>query len=136
MTTNVIKEKTMKKKLPRIADSEWRVMQVLWKHGPQTANDIVTALSGEVKWKPRTIKTLISRLVKKGAVKVTEEGYRYQYSAAVDEFACIRSETRSFIQRVYQGTMTPALATFLEDTDLSTQEIDDLQKILNKKKGE
>lgn len=125
----------MKKELPRIADSEWRVMQVLWEHGPQTANDVVNALSGEVNWKPRTIKTLISRLVKKGAVKVTEEGYRYQYSAAVDESECIWSETKSFIHRVYQGTMSPALAAFLEDTDLSTQEIDELQEILNKKKG-
>lgn len=125
----------MKKELPRIADSEWRVMQVLWEHGPQTANDVVNSLSGEVNWKPRTIKTLISRLVKKGAVKVTEEGYRYQYSAAVDESECIRFETKSFIHRVYQGTMSPALAAFLEDTDLSTQEIDELQEILNKKKG-
>ena len=125
----------MKKELPKIADSEWRVMQVLWEHGPQTANDVVNALSGEVNWKPRTIKTLISRLVKKGAVKVTEEGYRYQYSAAVDESECIRSETKSFIHRVYQGTMSPALAAFLEDTDLSTQEINELQEILDKKKG-
>ena len=125
----------MKKELPKIADSEWRVMQVLWEHGPQTANDVVNSLSGEVNWKPRTIKTLISRLVKKGAVKVTEEGYRYQYSAAVDESECIRSETKSFIHRVYQGTMSPALAAFLEDTDLSTQEIDELQEILDKKKG-
>ena len=125
----------MKKELPKIADSEWRVMKVLWEHGPQTANDVVNALSGEVNWKPRTIKTLISRLVKKGAVKVTEEGYRYQYSAAVDESECIRSETKSFIHRVYQGTMSPALAAFLEDTDLSTQEINELQEILDKKKG-
>ena len=125
----------MKKELPKIADSEWRVMQVLWEHGPQTANDVVNALSGEVNWKPRTIKTLISRLVKKGAVKVTEEGYRYQYSAAVDESECIRFETKSFIHRVYQGTMSPALAAFLEDTDLSTQEINELQEILDKKKG-
>jgi len=124
----------MKKELPRISDSEWRVMQVLWEHGPQTANDVVNALSGEVNWKPRTIKTLISRLVKKGAVKVTEEGYRYQYSAAVDESVCIRSETKSFIRRVYQGTMTPAFARFLEDADLSDQEIEDLQEILDKKK--
>ena len=125
----------MIKKLPRIADSEWRVMQVLWEHSPQTANDVVKTLSDKVKWKPRTIKTLISRLVKKGAVKVTEEGYRYQYSAAVDESAYIRSETKSFVRRVYQGTMTPAIAAFLEDADLSTKEIDELQEILDKKKG-
>ncbi|MBU4330216.1 MAG: BlaI/MecI/CopY family transcriptional regulator [Acidobacteria bacterium] len=125
----------MKKELPRIADSEWRVMQVLWEHGPQTANDVVKALSDKVKWRPRTIKTLISRLVQKGAVKVTEKGYRYQYSSAVDESACIQSETKSFVRRVYQETMTPALAAFLEDADLSAQEIDELQEILDKKKG-
>lgn len=126
----------MKKRIPNIAESEWRVMQVLWARGPQTANDVVKALSGEVNWKPRTIKTLISRLVKKSAVKVKEEGRRYRYSAAVDESACIRSETKSFVQRVYQGTMRPALAAFLEDADLSAQEIDELQGILDRKKGE
>jgi BlaI family penicillinase repressor len=124
----------MKKELPRIADSEWRIMQVLWQHGPQTANDVVKALSGEVKWKSRTIKTLISRLVKKGAVKVTEEGYRYRYSAAVDESTCVRSETKSFVGRVYQGAMKPALAAFIEDADLSDKEIDDIQEILNQKR--
>jgi BlaI family penicillinase repressor len=124
----------MKKSIPKIAESEWRVMQILWENGPQTANDVVEALSGKVKWKPRTIKTLISRLVKKGAVKVTEEGYRYRYSAAVNEAACIRSETKSFVRRVYQGAMKPALAAFLEDADLSHQEIDDLQEILHQKR--
>ena len=124
----------MTRELPRIADSEWRVMQVLWEHGPQTANGVVSTLSGEVKWKPRTIKTLISRLVKKGAVKVTEEGYRYRYSAAVDESACVRSETKSFVRRVYQGAMKPALAAFIEDADLSDKEIDDIQNILNQKR--
>lgn len=126
----------MKKRIPKIADSEWRVMQALWEHGPQTANEVVSTLSGQVKWKPRTIKTLISRLVKKGAIKVTEEGYRYRYSAAVGESACVHSETKSFIRRVYQGAMKPALAAFLEDADLSPEEIEDLQKILHhKRKG-
>ena len=124
----------MNRGLPRIADSEWRVMQVLWDRGPQTANDVVSALSGEVNWKPRTVKTLISRLVKKGAVKVTEEGYRYRYSAAVAESECVHSETKSFVRRVYQGAAKPALAAFLENADLSDREIDDLQKILDRKR--
>ena len=125
----------MKKELPKIADSEWRVMQVLWRRGPQTANDVVSALSCEVKWKPRTIKTLIGRLVKKGAIKVKEEGNRYRYSAAVDESTCVRSETKTFVRRVYKGAMTPVLAAFLEDADLSAEEIDELQEILDQKKG-
>ncbi len=125
----------MKKELPKIADSEWRVMQVLWERGPQTANDVVNALSNDVRWKPRTIKTLIGRLVKKGAVKVTDEGYRYRYSAAVDESACVRSETKTFVRRVYKGAMTPALAAFLEDAELTVEDIDELQEILDQKKG-
>ena len=124
----------MRKAMPKIAESEWRVMQALWQNGPQTANEIVGVLSGQVTWKPRTIKTLIGRLVKKGAVKVTEEGYRYRYWPAVEESACVRSETSSFIRRVYQGAMKPALAAFIEDADLSAQEIDDLQKILHQKR--
>ena len=122
------------KKMPRIAESEWRVMQVLWEHGPQTANEVVNSLSGEVKWKSRTIKTLISRLVKKGAVRFREEGNKYRYFPAVRESECIRSETQSFVYRVYQGAMKPALAAFLEDADLSPQDIDELQKILDQKR--
>jgi BlaI family penicillinase repressor len=122
------------KKMPRIAESEWRVMQVLWEQGPQTANEVVSALAGEVKWKSRTIKTLISRLVRKGAVRFREEGNKYRYFPAVKESECIRSETQSFVRRVYQGAMKPALAAFLEDADLSPQDIDELQKILEQKR--
>jgi BlaI family penicillinase repressor len=124
----------MSKELPRIAESEWRIMQVLWEKGPQTANEVVQALAGEVQWKPRTVKTLISRLVKKGAVRFEEEGLRYRYSAAVAESECIRSETKSFVRRVYQGAMNPALAAFLENADLSPQEIKELQQILDQKR--
>ncbi len=124
----------MRKRLPKIAESEWRVMQVLWEHGPLTANEMVTRLAGEVKWKPRTIKTLISRLVKKGAVGFTAEGNRYRYSASVNESECIHSETKSFVRRVYQGAMKPALAAFLEDADLSPEEVSELQEILEQKR--
>ncbi len=126
----------MTKKLPRISESEWRVMQVLWEHGPQTANDVVQQLDGRESWKPRTVKTLIGRLVQKGAVRFEEEGNRYRYSAALREDECIRSETQSFVRRVYQGAMKPALAAFLEDVALSPQEIEELQKVLDQKRKE
>jgi BlaI family penicillinase repressor len=97
---------------------------------------VVAALAGEVRWTPRTIKTLIGRLVKKGAVRFREEGARYRYSAAVVASECIRSETQSFVRRVYRGAMKPALAAFLEDVELSPQEIEDLQRILEQKRKE
>ncbi|MBN1361060.1 MAG: BlaI/MecI/CopY family transcriptional regulator [Sedimentisphaerales bacterium] len=124
----------MRKKLPKIAESEWRVVQVLWQHGPLTANEMVEKLAGEVTWKPRTVKTLIGRLVKKGAVGFTTEGNRYRYTAAVCESECVHQETRSFVRRVYQGAMKPALAAFLEDADLSPDEIRELQAILEQKR--
>ncbi len=124
----------MRKRLPKIAESEWRVMRVLWEHGPLTANEMVDKLAGEVKWKPRTIKTLISRLVKKGAVGFTAEGNRYRYSASVGESECVHQETRSFVRRVYQGATKPALAAFLEDADLSPDEVKELQEILEQKR--
>ena len=60
--------------LPRISDSEWSVMRVLWSRGAATANEVVEELAGETHWKPRTVKTLITRLMRKGAVKFSKEG--------------------------------------------------------------
>ena len=62
------------------------------------------------------------------------EGNRYRYAAAVNKSECIRSETKSFVRRVYQGAMKPALAAFLEDADLSPEEIKELQEILEQKR--
>ena len=96
--------------LPRISDSEWLVMRVLWSRGAATANEVVDELASETRWKPRTVKTLITRLMRKGAVKFSREGRMYRYYPAVTEAECVRMERRSFAKRVYGGTMTPMLA--------------------------
>ena len=54
--------------IPAISDAEWDVMKVVWDHGPLTSGDVVKRLADEKDWKPRTVKTLLSRLVQKGAV--------------------------------------------------------------------
>ena len=62
--------------IPRISDAEWIVMRILWESSPLTANQIVETLSPNTSWNPRTIKTLINRLVKKeavGAIRKTRE---------------------------------------------------------------
>ena len=124
------------KKLPKISESEWLVMRVLWSNGSLTANEVVKALSGKTKWKPKTIKTLITRLMKKGAVKFEKEGRKYRYYPAVSEAECVRMERRSFVRRVYGGTTKPMLAAFLEDAKLSAEDISELRKILEQKEGE
>ena len=124
------------KKLPKISESEWLVLRVLWSKGPLTANEVVKELTGKTKWKPKTIKTLITRLMKKGAVKFEKEGRKYRYYPAVSQAECVRMERRSFVRRVYGGTTKPMLAAFLEDAKLSAEDISELRKILEQKEGE
>jgi BlaI family penicillinase repressor len=121
------------KSLPRISEAEWLVMTVLWSDGPLTANEVVGELARKTEWKPKTIKTLIHRLLKKKAIRFEREGRGYRYYPAVSENECVRQERTSFARRVYGGAMKPMLAEFLEDADLSAEDIADLKKILEQK---
>jgi len=121
------------KKLPKISDAEWRVMTVLWSKPGLTADEVVASLEGKVAWSARTIRTLINRLLRKTALRHEPEGRRYRYFPAVGQEQCIREERRSFVQRVYGGTVTPMLAAFIEDAELSSDDIDELKRMLDEK---
>ncbi len=124
------------KNLPGISESEWQVMKVLWASAPQTGNQVVDALADSSAWSPKTIKTLLNRLVKKKALGFEKQGRSYSYYPLVREEDCARAETRSFLKRVYGGALQPMLASFLEDERLSPEEIDELKRILDEKKRE
>ncbi|MHC4681775.1 MAG: BlaI/MecI/CopY family transcriptional regulator [Planctomycetota bacterium] len=93
--TIVILKGLIMKKLPKISESEWLVMRVLWSKSPLAANEVFEQLDGKTKWKPKTVKTLIDRLMRKGAVRFEKEGRRYRYYPAVAEAECVATETRS-----------------------------------------
>lgn len=120
-------------KAPRISDAEWTVMKVLWGKSPQTADEVVEAVSHLTTWNPRTTKTLLNRLVKKGALGFELDGRKYLYFPQVEEAACARAEGQSFLERVYGGALMPMLATFLEEPNLSKEEIAELRRLLNRK---
>ena len=119
--------------IPGISPSEWRVMRVLWAHEPQPANGVVEALEPTTSWSPRTVKSLLNRLVKKGAVGFEKEGRTYHYFPLVEERACVGAESRSFLKRVYDGAVTPMLAHYLEHENLSAEEIAELKRILDER---
>jgi BlaI family penicillinase repressor len=121
-------------KLPRISDAEWTVMAVLWAKSPLSAQEVVEALASQ-KWSPLTIKTMLNRLVRKGALKFKAEGKRYLYTPAVSRDACVRGETRSLVDRLFGGATAAMLAHFVEYARLSKQEIEDLRRLLDSKKG-
>ena len=121
-------------KPPKISDAEWQVMEILWAASDAlTANEIVDALSARSDWSPPTIKTMLNRLVRKRALKFRAEGKRYLYSPAVSRERCVRSETRSFVDRLFGGSVAPLLAHFVEDEKLSSDEIEQLRKLLERK---
>jgi BlaI family transcriptional regulator, penicillinase repressor len=124
----------MAKPIPRISEAEWVVMKRLWAASPATANTVVESLAGETDWNPKTIRTLLTRLVQKKALGYKKDGREYLYYPLVKEDACVRAESRSFLQRVYGGALKPMLAAFLESENLSADEIAELKRILDQKK--
>lgn len=108
-------------------------MKVIWERSPLTSKEVVEALAGAVKWKPKTIHTLLARLVQKGALCAHKEGREYQFAPKVEAEDCQRSESRSFLERVFDGEMAPFLACFVRDNKLTRAEIEELKRILDRK---
>ncbi len=117
---------------PNISDAEWDVIKVIWDAGPLTAGQVVTALEGQKHWAPRTIKTLLSRLVKKGMVRCTVDDKRYVYRAAITRQQAARREAKSFLHRVFDGALVPAVVAFLKESDLSQDEVAQLKELLER----
>lgn len=116
---------------PRISETEWEVMQVLWARGSATSQEIVDALiARDATWHPKTAKTLLNRLVKKQALGYRKEGRAYIYRPVVQEKDCVTAESKSFLDRVFGGSLRPMLAHFVEHQRLSRREIDELRKLL------
>lgn len=124
-----------KPKPPTISDAEWDVMQALWDAaGPLSANDVVDRVAPRRGWNPKTVKTLLNRLVKKGALAFEAEGNRYRYFPAVTREACVRRESRSFLDRVFGGSAGPLLAHFVNEAPLTDDEVRALKELLDRRK--
>ncbi|WP_249596046.1 penicillinase repressor BlaI [Peribacillus frigoritolerans] len=123
----------MEKNIPSISESEWEIMNVLWDNASQTANDIILSLQESTDWKPKTIRTLLDRLVQKDVVGVNKDQRVYTFYPLYSQEECQRAETESFIKRIYGGTMKSMLVQFIHEDTLSDDDINELRTILNKK---
>ena len=122
------------RKVPRISDTEWELMKVVWAQGPCSAGDIIEALmQGDPSWHPKTVKAFLNRLVRKGALAFRKEGRAYLYHAAAKQEDCVDAASRSFLERVFGGSLKPMLAHFVEHQQLAPEEIRELRRLLNQK---
>lgn len=123
----------MAKKTPVIAEAEWKVMRVLWRRAPLGAYDIIEDLAEKESWHPNTIKTLLARLVKKGAVKARKYKNLFLYEPAISEEECIHAESDSFLERWFGGSVQPLLVHFAKRRKMSKADLEELRKILEGK---
>ncbi|MCI0534474.1 MAG: BlaI/MecI/CopY family transcriptional regulator [Verrucomicrobiales bacterium] len=123
-------------KLPRISDTEWELMKVVWAKAPITAAAIIAALmASDSTWHPKTVKTLLNRLVRKKALGFRKEGRAYVYRPLVKEADCVNAEADSFLERVFGGSLSPMLAHFVQQRKLSAEEINELRQLLRRKEN-
>jgi BlaI family transcriptional regulator, penicillinase repressor len=120
-------------KTVRISDSEWQVMAVVWEHSPVAAAEVVEKLSRQKGWHARTTRTLLDRLARKGALKINRGGKRYLYHPLLSLEECVRSESRSFVDRVFGGEPASLLLYLVKETKLSPKDIKELRKMLLEK---
>ncbi|WP_315115010.1 BlaI/MecI/CopY family transcriptional regulator [uncultured Clostridium sp.] len=120
--------------LPKISDAEWEVMKLLWDKGNITSKEIVETLKSTTNWSSTTIYTLINRLVKKNAVGIKEGTSPYICYPLVSQEELRTEESKSFLKKVFDGSLNLMLVNFVKNEKLSNEEIEELKDILEDRK--
>ena len=118
---------------PSISEAEFQVMKVIWGKSPVSTTEVVTELEKTTDRKPKTIQTLLSRLVKKDVLSFKREGRVFVYTPLVKESDYLSQESDSFLKRFYNGTLNAMVVNFLDQDRLSDDEIERLREILEKR---
>ncbi|GIN40950.1 MULTISPECIES: BlaI/MecI/CopY family transcriptional regulator [Heyndrickxia] len=127
------------KELPQISEAEYEVMKVIWKYEPISTPEIVEKVSEKIDWKPNTIQTMLVRLVKKKALQTRKKGRSFIYTSLVQENEYIEQKSKLFLKQFFGGTINSMVLNFIENDQLSEEDITELKTILSerqKKDGE
>jgi predicted transcriptional regulator len=119
----------------RISDAEHAVMEVLWEEAPLAASDVADRVDPERGWSVRTVKTLLSRLLAKGALVYEEEGRRYLYRPAIAREDFVERESEKLLDRMFGGRVTPLVAHLAERNRLSPEDIAEIEALLKELKS-
>ena len=118
-------------KLPQISEAEFEVMKVIWKYAPISTNEVTEKLTQTTDWSPKTIQTMLKRLVTKKALTYEKQSRVFVYTPLVPETEYIRQESNSFLNKYYNGNIVSMLTSYLEDDKLSKTEVDTLRHLLS-----
>ena len=118
-------------KQTKLTASEWSVLSCLWEESPQTVMQLVSALADSVGWAKSTTITTLRRMEEKGLVRCEMVGKGKSYTPAVEQELAVVMETRSFLDRVYQGSVGLMMSAMARRQELSREEIARLRAILD-----
>lgn len=121
-----------RKGLPNLSPTEWEIMKVIWKHGPMAARDVYARLSEERKWASSTVKTLLRRMLKKGWLDYQQVGNSYLYRGIVPREKAVWAAICEFSNRVLDGVLSPFVAYYAEQKDLSPEDLAQLEEVLKR----
>lgn len=105
-------------------------MQVLWQHSPRTAEEVLVALAGEQGWALSTVKTLLNRLLRKGAVVAERDGRRFLYAPKLRREDWLQQQSTGLLDRLFGGRVAPLVAHFCEHRKLSPGDVAELRKLI------
>lgn len=113
-----------------ITDAEFKVMDALWSRQPLSAEQLIAEVRGQTTWGEATVKTLINRLIKKGAIRSSRLEGRHRYEAALNKEAFALAESETLLDRLFGGEVAPLVAQFTQRRSLSPQDRERLRAII------
>ena len=114
----------------QISEAESVVMEILWARHPRTSEEVVAALADAQDWQEATIKTLLNRLLNKGAINAERDGRRYQYAPVLRREDWVLEESGSLLDRLFDGRVAPLVAHFSQHRKLSKKDIAELRRLV------
>ncbi len=115
----------------QLSDTEWELMKVLWDIAPASVNEIAESVHRSTQWHPKTVRTMLLRLHKKGIVEQLMTGNVQHYQALYSREECASFATDNFLQRVFDGALTPMVAHFTKKRRLTAEEKKTLEQLLS-----
>ncbi|GLK47934.1 BlaI family transcriptional regulator [Brevundimonas intermedia] len=113
-----------------ITDAEFKVMDAVWRAGPLSADELIAEVQSQTPWGEATVKTLINRLLKKGAIRSERIDGRHRYQAALEKEAFAMAESESLLERLFGGQVSPLVAQLASNRTLSQQDREKLKAII------
>jgi len=113
-----------------ISDAESQVMEVLWTSAPLAAEDVAAALADKQDWQLATVKTLLNRLLKKGAIRAEQDGRRYLYAPLLARADWVHAQSLGLLDRLFGGSLAPLVAHFSSRRKLKASDVAALKKLI------